>query len=178
MAARLLSAGGLPVPTRTTVRAKTLRSQFSSPETTRIDSPSVRALNSKERLTARSWRVVTVGDAFLLVSRIFGPSRVRIWLGYTDDPRGCGGIGRRARFRSVWAKARGGSSPLIRIRRVRPTPRSRSPRMRRCGASFLIGRCAIPAARAGKRIGVSILAGIASSASLRSGTVRTLPAVL
>ncbi len=29
-------------------------------------------------------------------------------------PRGCGGIGRRARFRSVWAKARGGSSPLIR----------------------------------------------------------------
>src|SRR5204862_130109 len=29
--------------------------------------------------------------------------------------RGCGGIGRRARFRSVWAKARGGSSPLIRI---------------------------------------------------------------
>ena len=31
-------------------------------------------------------------------------------------PRGCGGIGRRARFRSVWAKARGGSSPLIRTR--------------------------------------------------------------
>ena len=35
--------------------------------------------------------------------------------GYTDRPRGCGGIGRRARFRSVWASARGGSSPLIRI---------------------------------------------------------------
>src|SRR4029077_15513275 len=35
--------------------------------------------------------------------------------GYTVRPRGCGGIGRRARFRSVWAKARGGSSPLIRI---------------------------------------------------------------
>src|SRR5205823_10963717 len=34
---------------------------------------------------------------------------------YTVPPRGCGGIGRRARFRSVWAKARGGSSPLIRI---------------------------------------------------------------
>ena len=33
-------------------------------------------------------------------------------------PRGCGGIGRRARFRSVWAKARGGSSPLIRISAV------------------------------------------------------------
>src|SRR3954469_19485335 len=30
-------------------------------------------------------------------------------------PRGCGGIGRRARFRSVWGKPRGGSSPLIRI---------------------------------------------------------------
>ena len=31
--------------------------------------------------------------------------------------RGCGGIGRRARFRSVWGKPRGGSSPLIRIGR-------------------------------------------------------------
>ena len=30
-------------------------------------------------------------------------------------PRGCGGIGRRARFRSVCPKGRGGSSPLIRI---------------------------------------------------------------
>jgi hypothetical protein len=30
-------------------------------------------------------------------------------------PRGCGGIGRRARFRSVWGQPRGGSSPLIRI---------------------------------------------------------------
>jgi hypothetical protein len=38
-----------------------------------------------------------------------------IRLGYDGHPRGCGGIGRRARFRSVWAKARGGSSPLIRI---------------------------------------------------------------
>src|SRR5205823_1639519 len=34
-------------------------------------------------------------------------------------PRGCGGIGRRARFRSVWGKPRGGSSPLIRIARTR-----------------------------------------------------------
>src|SRR5919201_371409 len=32
--------------------------------------------------------------------------------------RGCGGIGRRARFRSVWGKPRGGSSPLIRITRT------------------------------------------------------------
>src|SRR5947209_9830533 len=31
------------------------------------------------------------------------------------SPRGCGGIGRRARFRSVWGKPRGGSSPLIRM---------------------------------------------------------------
>src|SRR4051794_25810061 len=38
--------------------------------------------------------------------------------GYTVAPRGCGGIGRRARFRSVWASARGGSSPLIRIARL------------------------------------------------------------
>jgi hypothetical protein len=35
--------------------------------------------------------------------------------GYNARPRGCGGIGRRARFRSVWGKPRGGSSPLIRI---------------------------------------------------------------
>jgi hypothetical protein len=34
---------------------------------------------------------------------------------YTGPSRGCGGIGRRARFRSVWGKPRGGSSPLIRI---------------------------------------------------------------
>src|SRR5712691_7142434 len=35
--------------------------------------------------------------------------------GYNGFPRGCGGIGRRARFRSVWGQPRGGSSPLIRI---------------------------------------------------------------
>ncbi len=29
-------------------------------------------------------------------------------------PRGCGGIGRRAGFRCLWASARGGSTPLIR----------------------------------------------------------------
>src|SRR6185369_9152932 len=34
---------------------------------------------------------------------------------YTVPASGCGGIGRRARFRSVWGKPRGGSSPLIRI---------------------------------------------------------------
>ena len=38
--------------------------------------------------------------------------------GYTDRPRGCGGIGRRARFRSVCPSGRGGSSPLIRIAAV------------------------------------------------------------
>src|SRR6185437_7638311 len=32
--------------------------------------------------------------------------------------RGCGGIGRRARFRSVSGKPGGGSSPLIRITRL------------------------------------------------------------
>src|SRR4051795_12608402 len=35
-------------------------------------------------------------------------------------PRGCGGIGRSARFRSVWGKPRGGSSPLIRTSHRRP----------------------------------------------------------
>src|SRR4029079_15625978 len=34
---------------------------------------------------------------------------------YTVPASGCGGSGRRARFRSVWGKPRGGSSPLIRI---------------------------------------------------------------
>ena len=38
---------------------------------------------------------------------------------YTVRPRGCGGIGRRARFRAVWGQPRGGSSPLIRIRETR-----------------------------------------------------------
>ena len=46
-----------------------------------------------------------------------GPFARRRARGYTVRPRGCGGIGRRARFRSVWASARGGSSPLIRIAR-------------------------------------------------------------
>jgi hypothetical protein len=36
------------------------------------------------------------------------------------SPRGCGGIGRRARFRSVSGKPGGGSSPLIRISASRP----------------------------------------------------------
>src|SRR3954447_2501308 len=45
-------------------------------------------------------------------------ARFRPVRGYTVAPRGCGGIGRRARFRSVWASARGGSSPLIRIARL------------------------------------------------------------
>ena len=42
---------------------------------------------------------------------------VAIGSGYTVAPRGCGGIGRRARFRSVCPSGRGGSSPLIRIAR-------------------------------------------------------------
>src|SRR5439155_5283935 len=64
---------------------------------------------------------------------------------YTVPPRGCGGIGRRARFRSVWAKARGGSSPLIRIRGAPPggTSEPRSVRQRRqvvCGGELSIGQ--------------------------------------
>src|SRR5438309_9723804 len=47
-------------------------------------------------------------------------ARVQAAPGYTVAPRGCGGIGRRARFRSVWGKPRGGSSPLIRIVRTGP----------------------------------------------------------
>ena len=42
-------------------------------------------------------------------------SSLRKRRGYNGRPRGCGGIGRRARFRSVWGQPRGGSSPLIRI---------------------------------------------------------------
>jgi hypothetical protein len=49
--------------------------------------------------------------------------------GYTGTPRGCGGIGRRARFRSVWGQPRGGSSPLIRIAGSRGYPsEAREPR--------------------------------------------------
>ena len=33
----------------------------------------------------------------------------------SETCRGCGGIGRRAGFRCLWASARGGSTPLIRI---------------------------------------------------------------
>ena len=39
---------------------------------------------------------------------------------------GCGGIGRRARFRSVWPKGRGGSSPLIRTVEARSSSGLRS----------------------------------------------------
>jgi hypothetical protein len=46
-------------------------------------------------------------------------------------PRGCGGIGRRARFRSVSGQPGGGSSPLIRIR----TPRLPNTFERRGGRS-------------------------------------------
>src|SRR5256885_9963888 len=42
--------------------------------------------------------------------------------GYNPPPRGCGGIGRRARFRSVWGQPRGGSSPLIRMARLGRPP--------------------------------------------------------
>src|SRR5438093_222363 len=49
--------------------------------------------------------------------------------GYTVRPRGCGGIGRRARFRSVWGKPRGGSSPLIRIAPLSRTFASSSVRL-------------------------------------------------
>src|SRR5690349_2492405 len=67
--------------------------------------------------------------------------------GYTGRPRGCGGIGRRARFRSVWASARGGSSPLIRItqpQRIASTVLA----MRSVGAA-VIGVCALCAICAG-----------------------------
>ncbi len=43
------------------------------------------------------------------------PSQVENGTARLTRSRGCGGIGRRARFRSVWGKPRGGSSPLIRI---------------------------------------------------------------
>lgn len=38
----------------------------------------------------------------------------------SGTPCGCGGIGRRAAFRSPWEQSRGGSSPLIRIRTEGP----------------------------------------------------------
>src|SRR5947209_13065490 len=58
------------------------------------------------------------------------------------SPRGCGGIGRRARFRSVWGKPRGGSSPLIRMTRI---PASM---LRPLAAASLIVLALAPAAHA------------------------------
>ena len=47
---------------------------------------------------------------------------------YLPPPRGCGEIGRRARFRSVWGKPLGGSSPLSRIGVWHGSARGRQPR--------------------------------------------------
>lgn len=57
------------------------------------------------------------------------------------SPRGCGGIGRRAAFRSPWGQPRGGSSPLIRIIEVQS---SRSPR--EIGGSVVLGPRSLPRA--------------------------------
>src|SRR3954467_5663423 len=81
--------------------------------------------------------------------------------------RGCGGIGRRARFRSVWGRPRGGSSPLIRIavlgRKSRPLePRRRRgtlPSRRLEHQSSILARAAIPLA-------VALLAALALPAAL------------
>src|SRR3954468_6025591 len=72
-------------------------------------------------------------------------------------PRGCGGIGRRARFRSVWGKPRGGSSPLIRMglspaaaepsSLVIAAPASLAPAADRYGAARAGTRPVVPRAR-------------------------------
>ena len=75
--------------------------------------------------------------------------------------RGCGGIGRRARFRSVWGQPRGGSSPLIRIANC-PSRRQATARRSTC-ACFVVAlllarnlsrlRADVPALEAQKRTG-------------------------
>ena len=57
---------------------------------------------------------------------------------------GCGGIGRRVRFRSVWASAHGGSSPLTRTRETkgrRRKPRPSCCRLQRCGNPYVQAVC-------------------------------------
>ena len=68
--------------------------------------------------TVRLWdapAVCNTGD-FLLTDFDFVDKRL-CFAGRRKRPRrrGCGGIGRRAGFRCLWASARGGSTPLIRI---------------------------------------------------------------
>src|SRR5512133_2267567 len=61
----------------------------------------------------RPQRETAVSDTEWYVRR---RGKLALGPGYNGpSTRGCGGIGRRARFRSVWGKPRGGSSPLIRI---------------------------------------------------------------
>ncbi len=55
-------------------------------------------------LTKRKESLILVSPGTLLSGKC--PNR---------KPCGCGGIGRRAGFRCLWASARGGSTPLIRI---------------------------------------------------------------
>src|SRR5512132_2757607 len=61
----------------------------------------------------RPQRETAVSDTEWYVRR---RGKLALFPGYNGpSTRGCGGIGRRARFRSVWGRPRGGSSPLIRI---------------------------------------------------------------
>src|SRR3954447_6518366 len=81
--------------------------------------------------------------------------------GYTVAPRGCGGIGRRARFRSVWASARGGSSPLIRIARLEELERfllDDCEESTLSGGALLAGGGAPPQCGQGEIFGVAMLA--------------------
>jgi hypothetical protein len=66
-----------------------------------------------KRPTRASTGAVRGGDRSILPS-IPGSSRGVRYL-RLSPPRGCGGIGRRARFRSVSGRPGGGSSPLIRM---------------------------------------------------------------
>ena len=79
---------------------------------------------------------------------------------------GCGGIGRRAAFRSPWGQPRGGSSPLIRTRRERPLrlrlllAQLRQPLVAKLGQSFEVHGRAAEGARGRDRAQGLVLQGV------------------
>src|SRR6266511_1380295 len=96
---------------RVCVTAASARSAFAA-----AASPGRSSVTTSSTLWPRAWAPAGAARASS-ATRSRPRLRTRIvyrWLGYTASPRGCGGIGRRARFRSVWGQPRGGSSPLIR----------------------------------------------------------------
>ena len=76
------------------------------------------ARSTGTRLAKRSGQVppgLSASEAFIAAPHPGLPAPFGCAIFACSSARGCGGIGRRARFRSVSGKPGGGSSPLIRI---------------------------------------------------------------